>query len=189
MPVPPPLRLVRATVFAAVCVLLTSAGHLLASGGPVAPWTAAFGFAGVLGAALALAGHERSLATILGGLLLGQFALHSLFAAGHGGHHGALPAAEDDGGGSLGMTAAHLLAALASAWWLRRGERQAWRLARQAARVLALPFLLVTVTPGAPARSAAVPPCPPRVRPAVAVLRHVLVLRGPPARSGALSGA
>ncbi|MFF5262352.1 hypothetical protein ACFY4C_25725 [Actinomadura viridis] len=118
-----------------------------------------------------------------------KFALHSLFAAGHGRHHGALPAAEDDGGRSLGMTAAHLLAALASAWWLRRGERRAWRLARQAARVPAVPFLLVTAAPGVPARWIAVPPCPPRVRPAVAVLRHVLVLRGPPARSGAFRGA
>ncbi|XVQ14670.1 hypothetical protein ACQP1W_19690 [Spirillospora sp. CA-255316] len=190
MPPTPPLRLVRATVFAAVCVLLTSLAHFTASGMVMAPWTVTLGFAGVLAFAFTLSGHERSLPTILGGLLLGQFALHVLFAANHGQHHpGAAPPMAPDGGPDAAMTAAHLLAAAVSAWWLRRGERHAWRLARLAARVLILPFLLVYAASVPPERRPVAPPASPDVpRPVTAVLRHALVLRGPPVRSRALSG-
>ncbi|WP_157963770.1 hypothetical protein [Actinocorallia populi] len=178
----PPLRLARASVFAAVCVLLTSAGHATASGEPLGPGSVLAGFAGVLAFAFVLAGHERSLPVITGGLLGGQFMLHTLFtAAATGfGHHGNLQhlVAEPAGGGT-GMAAAHLLAACGSGWWLRRGERGAWRLARQAARTLLRPLLLVLSPPVEAVPAAAVPPdvAVPR---SVAVLRHVLVLRGPP---------
>lgn len=182
MNVRPPLRLARASVFAAVCVLLTSAGHATASGEPLGPGSVLAGFAGVLAFAFVLAGQERSLPVITGGLLGGQFMLHALFTAADTGfgHHGNLPqlVAEPSGGGT-GMAAAHLLAAWGSGWWLRRGERGAWRLARQAAKALLRPLLLVLSPPVEAVRHITVTQdvVVPR---AVVVLRHVLVLRGPP---------
>src|SRR5690349_1053983 len=110
MPSSPPLRAVRASAFAAVCVILTCAGHWAASGQPMAPWTVGAAFAGVLGVALVLTGHERNLFTIFGGLVFGQFALHALFTTGHVHQAGERPVAS--GGGGLGMTSAHLAAAL-----------------------------------------------------------------------------
>src|SRR3954466_14017175 len=77
----PPLRLVRASAFAAVCVAPSCLGHLTASGEPMAPWAVGVGFLAVLGVADLLPGHERSLRTISGGLVGGQFALHALFIA------------------------------------------------------------------------------------------------------------
>jgi len=184
----PPLRLARASVFAAVCVLLTAAGHGTVSGRPLTPEGVLAGFAGVLAVAFALAGHERSLPTITGGLLGGQFMLHALFtAAATGfGHHGNLQqlVAEPAGNGT-GMTAAHLLAALGSGWWLRRGERAVWRLARQTARALLRPLLPIRTVPAGRPRRVPAPPAAP-VPHAVAVLRHVLVLRGPPHGPAAL---
>jgi hypothetical protein len=44
----PPLRLARASVFSAVCVILASAGHLTASGSLLEPWAVIAGFLGVL---------------------------------------------------------------------------------------------------------------------------------------------
>src|SRR5690606_4683127 len=69
----PVFRTARAVVFATVCTSFAVTGHVLA-GGAVPFWSAAAGFAAVLGVTCMLAGHERSLATILGGLLGGQVA-------------------------------------------------------------------------------------------------------------------
>jgi hypothetical protein len=143
------------------------------------PWAVVIGFLGLLGFSVILVDHERSLPTIVGGLLGGQFTLHTLFTAAQlEGHHPVVRAA--DGGLSPAMISAHLLAAVLSAWWLWRGERSAWALARRLVRRI-VPWFAVVLAP-APAR-----PSIPRtvlvVRPVVAVLRHSLVLRGPPARS------
>ncbi|MGH3240260.1 MAG: hypothetical protein ACRDNL_07755, partial [Spirillospora sp.] len=157
-PPQPGFRTARAVVFATVCVTLATAGHVLASGTVVPIWAVLTGFCAVLGVSLMLAGHERSLATILGGLLGGQFALHALFTGATqpilepaaGPHHldahqasmqqaaapdtvmaGSdilMPVAHATGGTT--MTLAHTVAALIAAWWLRRGERAAWSLAR-----------------------------------------------------------
>src|SRR5690606_39946969 len=105
-------------------------------GGAVPFWSAAAGFAAVLGVTCMLAGHERSLATILGGLLGGQFALHTLFSAAseplhHPAAHEAVPAGSavmtpDAHGGTDGaaMTLAHTVAALVAAGWLRRRSEE-----------------------------------------------------------------
>lgn len=179
----PPSRLTRASAFAAVCVLLACLGHLSASGELMAPWKVAAGFAGALGVAGLLSGHERSLWTIMGGLLGGQFALHVLFTTGHVHGPGEQFVAPGQGSG-MGMTVAHLLAAVVAAWWLRRGERAAWTFARRAFARLVHPLVLshdpVVV---------AVPCTVLVVHLMVMLLRHVLVLRGPPARSWALSGS
>ncbi|WP_433335327.1 MFS transporter [Spirillospora sp. CA-294931] len=182
MPPSTAFRLARASVFAAVCVLLASLGHLAASGRPMDPGTVALGFAGVLGLAVAVSGHERSLPTIMGGLLIGQFTLHALFSSGSTAHHAApgAPSVHGEVPGP-GMALAHVLAALATAWWLRRGERRAWQLVRALVRPLPPP-LAVPSPP--PSRLVVVPRGEPRVRCLAAVLRHVLVLRGPPAVQG-----
>ncbi|WP_171164865.1 hypothetical protein [Streptomyces sp. I05A-00742] len=79
------LRLTRAAVFTAVCVLLSAVGHALASCAAVPVWTLAAGFAAVFALVAPLAGRERSLPGIAVCLAVGQVALHALFALGQRG--------------------------------------------------------------------------------------------------------
>ncbi len=76
------LRLLRAAVFTAVCVVLSAAGHMAASFAAVPLWTLGLACAAVFAVAAPLAGRERSLPGIAAGLAVGQLALHSLFAMG-----------------------------------------------------------------------------------------------------------
>ncbi|MFF4603957.1 hypothetical protein ACFY12_14645 [Streptomyces sp. NPDC001339] len=90
MPTPPvstaraaaDLRLLRAAVFTAVCVVLSAAGHMIASCAAVPLWTLGVAAVVVFAVAAPLAGRERSLPGIAAGLAVGQLALHSLFAWG-----------------------------------------------------------------------------------------------------------
>jgi hypothetical protein len=184
----------RATVFAVVCVTLAAAGHAAAGRTMIAPWTIVAGFGATLAVAWVLAGTERSLATIAGGLLGGQFALHALFVAGMAGqadmeHSSATIPADAHGG--LTMTLAHSVAALVAAWWLWRGERLAWVLVRRAAVLAAAPLralaaaLAVRPAPAGPVRIPVRAVRPLRPRPPL--LEHSLIRRGPPLRSGALA--
>jgi hypothetical protein len=192
-------------VFATVCVTLATSGHVLASGTTIPLWAVLTGFGAVLGVTLMLAGHERSLGTILGGLLGGQFALHALFTgatapaqAAHGpaGHQpgmsDAVMACSDfvapvaHAANATTMTLAHTVAAIVAAWWLRRGERAAWSLARRVAWAAERPIRLLLA-----AEPAEAPPLFP-VFPAAAavpavgrILRHQVVRRGPPLGSRA----
>ncbi|MEU3981488.1 hypothetical protein AB0F77_15495 [Streptomyces sp. NPDC026672] len=84
------LRVLRAAVFAAVCVVLAAAGHTLASCVSVPLWTLGAGFLGTLVLVVPLAGRARSLPGIATVLALGQTALHTLFGLGQ---HGAMAAA------------------------------------------------------------------------------------------------
>lgn len=77
------LRLLRAAVFTAVCVLLSAAGHATAAGAPVPLWALGTGCALVFAVAAPLAGRGRSLPTLTLALAAGQAALHVLFTAGH----------------------------------------------------------------------------------------------------------
>ncbi|PZT69119.1 hypothetical protein DN402_18030 [Streptomyces sp. SW4] len=80
------LRILRAAVFAAVCVVLSAAGHTLASGAGLPLWSLGAGFLAVAVVAAPLAGRERSLPGIAALLATGQLVLHSLFGLGqHGG--------------------------------------------------------------------------------------------------------
>ncbi|REE94776.1 MFS transporter [Thermomonospora umbrina] len=182
----PPLRSVRASVFAAVCVILTCLGHWTASGSAMGLGAVAAAFCGMLGLAFVLAGHERSLATILGGLLGGQFVLHALLGAGQAHHAGDPLVVSDEAANGPGMAFAHLLAAAASAWWLRRGERRAWRLARMAAGTLLRPLLPIIGDPDVAAGPLVPSTDASAARPRTAFLRYALVLRGPPRGSRAL---
>ncbi|OIJ92965.1 hypothetical protein BIV25_26805 [Streptomyces sp. MUSC 14] len=80
------LRILRAAVFAAVCVVLAACGHALASCAGVPLWTLGAGFLGCLLVVVPLTGRARSLPGIAALLALGQAALHALFGLGQ---HGA----------------------------------------------------------------------------------------------------
>ncbi|WP_189952822.1 hypothetical protein [Streptomyces alanosinicus] len=80
------LRILRAAVFAAVCVALAACGHALASCASVPLWTLGAGFLGCLLLVVPLAGRARSLPGIAALLAFGQTALHMLFGLGQ---HGA----------------------------------------------------------------------------------------------------
>ncbi|MFC6886717.1 MULTISPECIES: MFS transporter [Actinomadura] len=195
-PPSPLFRTSRAVVFATVCVALATLGHAMASGSAVPAWAVLAGFAGTFAVTAALAGHERSLATLTGGLLGGQFALHALFVSASAPaasmqHHPASAAGPSGHGSGTAMTLAHIAAAVLSAWWLRRGERAAWSLARRlsavADRPIRLLLALLAAEPAAPRPRTPVVPAADVPGPAVRVLRHLVVRRGPPARSRALA--
>ncbi|MET9292213.1 hypothetical protein [Streptomyces sp. NPDC003077] len=76
------LRLLRAAVFTAVCVVLSAAGHIAGSCAGVPLWTLGVGCAAVFAVAAPLAGRERTLPGIAATLAVGQVALHALFSLG-----------------------------------------------------------------------------------------------------------
>ncbi|MFD8934245.1 hypothetical protein ACFV0R_03160 [Streptomyces sp. NPDC059578] len=90
------LRLLRAAVFAAVCVVLSAVGHVLASYQAVPLWTVLAGFLGVFVVAVPLAGRARSLAGIAALLGFGQLVLHTVFGIGQHTGAGAASAASSD---------------------------------------------------------------------------------------------
>ncbi|WP_329385181.1 hypothetical protein [Streptomyces sp. NBC_01716] len=88
------LRLLRAAVFTAVCVVLSGTGHVLAACQAVPWWTLLVGFAGVFAVAAPLAGRVRSLPAIALALTGGQLALHALFGMSQ--HHLTMRGGADD---------------------------------------------------------------------------------------------
>ncbi|WP_405789698.1 hypothetical protein OG753_21430 [Streptomyces sp. NBC_00029] len=76
------LRLIRAAVFTAVCVVLSATGHALASCATVPWWSLSLGFLTVFAIAAPLAGRRRTLPGIAAGLTAGQLGLHALFGLG-----------------------------------------------------------------------------------------------------------
>ncbi|PKW11159.1 hypothetical protein SAMN05428944_1627 [Streptomyces sp. 1222.5] len=206
----PVVRGLRAAVFAAVCVLLAAAGHGLAMGDMPPLWADAGGFLAVFALGCALGGRERSLAGIGAAMLGTQAGLHLAFRAAHRGStpDSSSRTASTPGHTMTAMqahmahlahahpvhlhtvahptatghaTVAHLVAALAAAWWLRRGEAALWSLLRRAGTLV--PGLLAwwrdapLPAPAASAPRAPAGPAPPRRTP----LRHVVHRRGPPA--------
>ncbi|MGA5895000.1 hypothetical protein [Streptomyces venetus] len=91
------LRIFRAAVFAAVCVVLAGAGHALASCDSIPLWTLGAGFLGVVAVAAPLAGRVRSLPVITAALAAGQTVLHTLFGLGQ---HGTAAAASSTSAGT-----------------------------------------------------------------------------------------
>ncbi|MFF1377690.1 hypothetical protein [Streptomyces sp. NPDC058308] len=100
------LRLLRAAMFAAVCVVLSAGGHVLASCAGVPLWTLGLAFLLVLAVALPLAGRARSLPGIAALLAVGQLGLHALFGLGQ---HGATVSVARSGDGTLVERAARLV--------------------------------------------------------------------------------
>ncbi|MET9957918.1 hypothetical protein ABZ128_02335 [Streptomyces sp. NPDC006326] len=84
------LRLIRAAVFTAVCVVLSAAGHAVASCATVPWWALTVAFLAVFAVTALLAGRRRSLTGIAVGLTTGQLGLHTVFGLGQ--HRAAAPA-------------------------------------------------------------------------------------------------
>ncbi|WP_248962774.1 MFS transporter [Sphaerisporangium perillae] len=131
-----PLRLARSAVFTVVCLTLASVAHWFAGGAAPAPQLLLSGGLVVMTITVALAGRERSPATVTGLLLAAQAFLHQLLGpAGTPGlpTHGPGLADLPRGHGlsvSVGMLTAHLTAALLTGWWLSRGEAALWSVVR-----------------------------------------------------------
>ncbi|BCL26750.1 hypothetical protein ACFFS2_00375 [Streptomyces aurantiacus] len=108
-------------------------------------------------------------------------------SAGHMGSGSMGQPAHDMGGmSSLGMLAAHLVAALLCGLWLAYGERAAFRILRAVAGRLAAPLRLLLALPTPPHR----PRLPVRRvssdrSPRRLLLAHAITSRGPPAGSAA----
>lgn len=73
------VRVVRAAMFAAVCVLLAATGHVLMSQAAVSWWATAAGLLVTAGAAWVLAGRERGLLAVTSAAVVVQTALHTGF--------------------------------------------------------------------------------------------------------------
>ncbi|WP_406860544.1 hypothetical protein ABZO31_08820 [Streptomyces sp. HUAS MG47] len=190
-----PIRALRAALFAAVCVSLAAVGHssMSAHGIPVRSLGLAFAVTGVL--AWACCGRRRGTPAIGAGLLAVQTALHTIFSAGqghdaplaHASHAGTGMGAGVEmsvaaGHGPLGMTAAHLLAAVICGLWLARGEAALFALARTAGAAAFTPLRLLLAVARIRVPE---PPRPVRPRPRArrlhgVVLAHALSRRGPP---------
>ncbi|MET9913138.1 hypothetical protein ABZZ74_41315 [Streptomyces sp. NPDC006476] len=201
-------RTVRAAVFAAVCVVLAALGHVMMSGSQVAAWALSAGTAATGLAGWCLAGRERGLPLIVTVVVAAQTALHEAFSLAQSvtGTPGSTSAMDMSGMGSmdmstmdgapthatshiaalgspsLGMLAAHLLAALLCGLWLAYGERAAFRILRAVAGRLAAPLRLLLALPVTPERPR---PHPRRRRsdraPRLLLLVHAITSRGPPA--------
>ncbi|MEU9958657.1 hypothetical protein [Streptomyces sp. NPDC050982] len=92
------------------------------------------------------------------------------------------PAHDMDGMSSLGMLAAHLLAALLCGLWLAYGERAAFRILRAVAGRLAAPLGLLLALPAPPHRPRVrVPRRSPDRSLRRLLLVHAITSRGPPA--------
>lgn len=199
------VRAVRAVLFAAVCVSLAGAGHALSSSHPVPPWVLLAALPPLAVAAWCAAGRARGTAATGAGPVASQLVLHLVLTGAHAfsGHarephrsgtdarHMATAAAgwapPTDGPATtdaLSMAAAHLLAALGSAWWLARGERASVQLAHATHTALLRPFRRLV-----PGRLPQRPPGVPAVaadeqHPAVRLLRDAVSRRGPPGAYG-----
>jgi hypothetical protein len=96
----------------------------------------------------------------------------------------AMPAMHEMHTWTLGMLAAHVVAALVCALWLWRGEAAVWRLGRALAALVTGPLSRARAVGGAaPLRTprAGRAPAPAVLSPPSAVvLRYALVRRGPP---------
>ncbi|MFD5507851.1 hypothetical protein ACFWIB_08750 [Streptomyces sp. NPDC127051] len=101
------LRLIRAAVFTAVCVVLSAAGHALASCAAVPWWALVIAFLAVFAVAAPLAGRRRSLPGIAAGLAFGQLGLHAVFGLGQ--HSAAAAQAPVPADTSLAALAARLV--------------------------------------------------------------------------------
>ncbi|MFD0902151.1 hypothetical protein [Actinomadura sediminis] len=190
------VRWVRAASFAGTCAGLAALGHLF-GGGSLDPAATLAGFLIILVPALALTGRERTRASILPATALSQVVLHFLLTAAHGtrGEAPAAPAAPmggagsmdgmDHGGGAPGLTMLlmHAVSVLVTSAWLEWGEARLCALVRHLAGWVLRPLVFLMYL--AAGRSPAGPRPVARSRgderaPVQAVLRHVVVRRGPP---------
>ncbi|WP_406464384.1 hypothetical protein OH768_51405 [Streptomyces sp. NBC_01622] len=195
-------RAIRAAVFAAVCVVLASLGHVMMSGHHVPAWAMSAGLVVTGAAGWCLTGRERGLPLIVTVVVVSQTMLHSAFSLAQSAsgvsasantdmtmgsmRPGSMDMAASSAGGtpSTGMLVAHLFAALLCGLWLAHGEKAAFRILRIVVSRLAAPLRLLLALPAPVDR--------PRLRrrrlrsdraPHSLLLVHSITSRGPPART------
>ncbi|MEV5703768.1 hypothetical protein [Actinoallomurus sp. NPDC052274] len=205
----------RAAVLAVVCVVLSLVGHDLMTSRPAPAWAGWTAVAAVTAVGYHLADRRRSARWILLAVEAAQLCLHEWFAwttpadpgstpahlamTTHGGMHTAMGSGaavsmnHGSGASGLGMAGAHALAGALVALWLYAGERAAWRVLAVLAEAVLGHALRVLLLLACVDRAASRRPAGVRRRwgadqtpPAMAVLRHFLVRRGPPRGSGAV---
>jgi hypothetical protein len=192
MPREPVLPDARAAMFAAVCLALGAAAHRVMSDTAIPLWAMILG--GVGAYVPARVGTRRECGLLEITLLMGvlQVALHSLFSyAQHVSVESmspmsmptgmTMPGMGVDRPMGTGMLIGHALAALACAWWLRRGEAAVHALVRSAARWIVERFATAAYVVPADVRGRVVF----RVEPVALALRSQWLrvcrtLRGPP---------
>jgi hypothetical protein len=139
----------RVSIFTLATVALAVGGHLAGGGRAPSAVVLAALLAGSAVAASGMAGREQTLPHLTIAVLAIQVGIHAVLmspTSNMAQHGGAMP--------SDAMVAWHALAALLLAWWLRRGEAAAWRLARALAERVLNPRLSQTLPePGTGARS------------------------------------
>jgi hypothetical protein len=217
----PTLCAARAGVFAALCVLVGALGHDAFSVGAIPVWALVVGGGVTFLVVRPLTLRERGLPTIL--VLMGavQVGLHQLFAAAQHknsaamqmampprgaywcGHtepagvtqamHNVAGAAPSQHSMTTGMWAAHVVAALVAAWWLRRGEAAVWSLARSLGLALITPLVLLVAAlvrqwarPRHAPTAALATTTPARLGPG-RLLQSGLARRGPPMAAAAFA--
>ncbi|WXK74785.1 hypothetical protein WAB15_01710 [Streptomyces sirii] len=99
----PVLRLARAAIFAAVCVVTTALGHVLMSGDTLPVWAVAYALAATTAGAWWLTGRERGALVVTGSTMAAQFALHTSFSLSQSlvAHTSSAPATTSGGTGGM----------------------------------------------------------------------------------------
>ncbi|MFI6317560.1 hypothetical protein ACIBG8_08570 [Nonomuraea sp. NPDC050556] len=173
-PTDPAWRLVRATVFATVCIAASAGGHILAGGALASPGLLLLAAAGALALAYVIGGRPHSRGPVLGASVATQALLHELFSNG-------VPVAVGSAGHDhpgISMLTAHLTVAVMTGWWLHRGDSALWLLLHLLRRP-SLPVLLrLTRIPSAGTPSP-LPAAEPRVTLSYELVAAV-TRRGPP---------
>jgi hypothetical protein len=191
--VSPPSRPLRTAVAVSVATAIGAVGHLLA-GGSLSPGALAVALGAAIVPAWLSSDRERSWAWIAVLQVGNQQIVHvALSAAGTGepimAAHALMPAHALAGPAAavfphdLPMLLAHVLAGLITAVALRAGERSMWTEVRRfAARVRRRLRQLIDLAPASPPRAASSIAVRPDhgFRPRQRLLRHSVVLRGPP---------
>ncbi|MCG5213016.1 hypothetical protein [Streptosporangium sp. KLBMP 9127] len=119
----PPVRAMRAVVFAVACVAVSATLHGLAGGGRVQLGVLMGATALTWAGAFALGARQRGRGALLVACFTSQYGMHHLFSAGAVPEPSSLAGhLSHQHGGGLGMLLVHGLAAVGSAWWLERGE-------------------------------------------------------------------
>lgn len=123
------LLLARAATFAVVAVGLAGTAHTLAGGAAPTPLVCVLSVVALTQLTMLLGPRERGWLPIAATLLLSQLVLHPVLMAFPAHPHSEAAHLRLVAGGAGQMEWAHVAAALATAWWLRRGEARAAQLA------------------------------------------------------------
>ncbi|GAA1520575.1 hypothetical protein [Kribbella lupini] len=168
-------RAARAVMFTAVCVLLAVLGHVVMSGASVPWWAVVPASASIATATWILADRERSVPFVVVGTVVAQAELHVVFTLAQS----LLPAPMHHhlaDSSSVGMLAAHLIAALLCGLWLAYGEHATFAVLRTVADRILLLLDPWRSTPSWPRLR----PIPTTAPPRQYLLADAITSRGPP---------